>query len=150
MSNFIPNLISYLFLSFGILCGIIGAYNSFAKRSTKYITLLEAVDRLYPNHRENNFEAYLPFIFSDSESEHDPKIRQIVYKILVASKQGKISLFGKRKNLSIREISPYDIQLDRVRYDANDLPILCDHAGKPIFTDLRVERKLIKNLIEEQ
>jgi hypothetical protein len=138
-------LVFYLFASV-----LFSGYKSWKdKKSQKqrelHIPIMEAVDML-KSHSIKGFELTLKAIFSNQHSEHSTDTKQLILFILEQSKNGKLSLFGKKKHLSEEKIRSYDIQLNRLGFDENDMPVIYDFDHKILYKELRVDKKELLNL----
>ena len=93
-----------------------------------------------------DFSLTLGAIFSNQHSEHSSETKEFLLFILEQSKNGKLSLFGKKKHLSEEKISSYDIKPERLGFDQNDIPLIYNFNHKILYKELRVDKKELLNL----
>ena len=99
------------------------------------------------SHPIKDFMLTLEAIFSNQQSEHSTETKQLLLFILEQSKKGKLSLFGKKEYLAEEERVPYyDMQLERLGFDQNDIPVICDFDHKILYKELRVDKKELLDL----
>ncbi len=115
-------------------------------KNYRRIPIMEAVDML-KSHPIKDFRLTLEAIFSNQQSEHSTETKQLLLFILEQSKNGKLTLFGKKEYLAEEEkVPPYDIQPERLGFDENDIPVIRDFDHKILYKELQVDKKELLNL----
>jgi hypothetical protein len=106
---------------------------------------MKAID-VIKNYPIEGLNLTLDAIFSNTHSEHSSETKECLLFILEQSKNGNISLFGKKKHLSEERIPPYDIQPERLGFHENYMPVIYDFNHKILYKELRVDKKEFVNL----
>ena len=131
----------------GALGLVYGFYQNYKKRTIpimETIPSMEGVDMI-KSHPLEDFSLTMDAIFSNQHSEHSTDTKQLILFILEQSKNGKLSLFGKKKHLSEEKISSYDIKPERLGFDQNDIPLIYNFNHKILYKELRVYKKELQN-----
>ena len=135
-------------------CCFASLFFSFYKaRKERRIPMMEAVDiiKAHPSYSliKNDLpEPSFGFILSQKGDNIPAKTLELILFILEQSQNERISLFGKQKHLSEEKISVWNILPNHLSFDCQDLPILLQRNNNPFYTDLRVDKLELLNLIK--